>query len=84
MEAAKIVGDKNRIALVYINRGAAYTESQQYEKAMPDLIEAMRLGEEIASKDRQARAAQGITELYTYQSNTDAALPWAEKSLQKI
>ncbi len=82
LTAAKIVGDKNRLALIYVNRGSAYTETGQYEKALPDLREAMRLSEETGNKDRQARVAQSMAELYGYQNNHEAALPWVKKAYQ--
>ncbi len=82
LTAALEVGDKNRIALVYINRGTLFTIISKYEEALEDLKAAVLLSEEIKSDDRLARASTSICQLYMYQENWEAALPWALKALE--
>jgi tetratricopeptide (TPR) repeat protein len=76
------VGDKNRIALIYINRGSLYNTISKYELALADLKKAVQLSEETQNDDRLSRASSSLAQLYIIQENWKDALPWAEKALQ--
>ena len=72
--AAQGLGDKSRLALVYINRGSTLLELNRFSESQQDFLKALQYAEESGNADRLARANMGLANVYYYQGQYQKAL----------
>jgi two-component system, NarL family, sensor histidine kinase UhpB len=79
---AKLVGDPNRLALVYLNTGDYYRNVQNFKKALLYCDTALKYASEAANNDRMARIYDIISDVYAAQKQYVSSLSYLEKALE--
>lgn len=82
IEYAHKVGDPNRLALVYLNRGDLYMKKQDFQHSLEDCEVALKYAELANNDDRRARILQTIGSVNFYQLQYQKALDYYGKALR--
>ncbi|MEM2899751.1 MAG: tetratricopeptide repeat protein, partial [Thermoplasmata archaeon] len=84
MKALKIFdkyGDKQGVAVTYVNLGDAYCQQGEYDKAVDYFTRAVKIGEKIGDKELQGEAYCGLGKAY-YKENRELAKEYFNKSIE--
>ncbi|MFI5149233.1 MAG: SpoIIE family protein phosphatase [Bacteroidia bacterium] len=80
-EMATTLGDNLSMCQGHLNLGTKLLHRGNYKEAAVHLLSALRLAEDLSNEDLTARACNGLGNLFGYQDQGDAALPYFERAL---
>ncbi|HXC06335.1 MAG TPA: tetratricopeptide repeat protein [Bacteroidia bacterium] len=79
-DLASQLGDKLGLCKGTLNLGSKLLHSGNYTEASTHLINALRMAEELDNPDLCAKACNGLGNLFGYQDQGDAALPYYKRA----
>lgn len=78
--SSRIVGDPNRLALVYLNRGDYYMQLRNFKQAAKDCDSAWHFAELAKNDDRRARILHTLGSIYYFQEKYREASDYYERA----
>jgi|GEM_PF-2606048 len=74
-------GDKQGVAVAYVNLGDAYCQQGEFDKAIDYFMRAVKIGESIGDKELQGEAYCGLGRAY-FKDNRELAIDYFNRSIE--